>query len=239
MTSNNEGLNGVGNSGNDGGGNIASNDPLIAGVILSNEELIYNKLCELYPHELKPITELSRNTTGNRDFICSPILGLDFDHVLNVSDKYADPSNEKSPDSVFYYNSTLYFIEFKEGDCNKIDIRTKIHEAINTLYMFVLKYLPDISRQDFFDLNIFYGVFARDLKANLSNSAFRAALNNSSQKFNLRNIEGMIVKKTKYSTNPQYIVDFLSKVTNGQVSQIDVFEYLKQPNVYITFNAST
>lgn len=238
MTSNSEDLNNVSNSGNEGDGVAASNDSLIAEVVLSNEEAIYNKLCELYPQELKSITELSRNSTGNRDFICSPILGLDFDHVLNVSDKYADPSNEKSPDSVFYYDSTLYFIEFKEGDCNKIDIRTKIHEAVNTLYMFVLKYLPGISRQEFFDLNIFYGVFARDLKANLSNSAFRAALNNSSQKFSLRNIEGMIVKKTKYSTNPQYIVDFLSKVTNGQVNQIDVFEYLKQPNSYITFNVS-
>lgn len=238
MNSNNEGLNGIRNSGNEGEADVASNEPLIASVTLSNEEIIYNKLCELYPHELKPITELSRNTTGNRDFICSQIHGLDFDHVLNVSDRYADPLNEKSPDSVFYYDSTLYFIEFKEGDCNKIDIRTKIHEAINTLYMFVLKYLPNISRQAFFDLNIFYGVFARDLKADLSNSAFRAALNNSSQKFSLRNIEGMIVKKTKYSTNPQYIVDFLSKVTNGQVTQIAVFEYLKQPNVYVTFNAS-
>ncbi|MGO3413233.1 MAG: hypothetical protein ACTIMC_05800 [Kluyvera intermedia] len=238
MTSSIESSGVMGNSGGEiEGFASASNEPIVVAAVQSNEEIIYNKLCELYPGELKPITELSKNTTDNRDFICSPVAGLDFDHVLNVSDKYASPSNEKSPDSLFYYNSTLYFIEFKEGDCSKVDIRMKIHEAVNTLYMFMMKYLPNISRQEFFDLNIFYAVFARDVKATLQNSAFRAALNNSSQKFNLRNLEGMIIKRTRYSTSPQYMVDLFSKITLGQVGQIDVFEYLKQPN-YTTFNAS-
>ncbi len=196
----------------------------------SNEEVIYDKLCEIYPNEIKTLSELSKNTTGNRDFLISPVGCFNFDNVLNPSANYTVLHNEKSPDALFYHNSTLYFIEFKEGDCSKVDIRTKIHEGINTLYNFVQIYLPSLTRKDFFNLNINYAVFTRDLKATVHNSSFRAALINSSQKFNLRNLEGMIIKKTKYTTDPQYMLTLLNKVTSGRVVEIDVFEHLKQPN---------
>jgi hypothetical protein len=214
----------------DNSGSEASNDHTASLAAIPNEKIIYDKLCSVYPNEIKSITELSKNTTGQRDFLVSPVSGFDFDNVMNWSDKYPSVLNEKSPDALFYHNSTLYFIEFKEGDCNKIDVRTKIHEGINTLYNFVVKHLPQMTRKEFFNLNINYGVFARDIKATVQNSTIRATLANSSQKFNLRNLEGMIIKRTRYSTDPQYMVNFLNKITSGGVSEIEVFEYLQQPS---------
>jgi hypothetical protein len=205
--------------------------------MISNEEAIYNKLCSEYPNAIKSITDLSLNDTGNRNFLVSSVTGFDYDQVLNVSDCYKDPCNEKSPDALFFHDGKLYFIEFKEGGVDKQDIRCKIHEGVNTLYVFAKKHIPGMNRQTFVELNINYAVFMRDTKRTLSNSSFRAALDLTSNKFSLKNLEGFIVKKTRVAMEPQDFVDFFHRITSGAVKSIDVFEHLGQPKL-TTFNVT-
>lgn len=193
----------------------------------SNEQLIFEKLCSVYPGAMTELTGLSRNSSGGRDFIISDVKAFNYDLVLNCSVKYTCMNKEKSPDALFFHNSKLYFIEFKEGKSAKDDVRLKIHEGITTLYHFVNKHLPSITRQQFMDLDINYAVVCRGDKHKATLSAeMLSALEHSSKKYSLKNLEGLILKNTAVFDEPRQLLKFLNRVSYGAITKITVFEYL-------------
>ncbi|MCQ8229112.1 hypothetical protein [Pantoea trifolii] len=192
----------------------------------SNEAVLYNALCANFPSEVLPLTTISRNSTGTRDFIVSQELALNFDNIRNCSDAYSADvdGNEKSPDALFLHEDVLYFVEFKEGNprnVKKLEIRNKIHEGIITLYQFSKKH-TSIVRSDFFKLKIAYIVFRRP---RVGGNAFTNATDAASANYFIENIKGFIVRVTAVSDDPQYFVDFFHKVTSGRVTQIHVFDH--------------
>ncbi|EPR7725315.1 TPA: hypothetical protein RRF25_000195 [Klebsiella pneumoniae] len=191
---------------------------------LSNEAVLYNELCRVYSGEILPLTKISHNTAGARDFIVSPELALSFDEVKNCSSAYGFESNEKSPDALFLHEDVLYFVEFKEGNpkkIDKLDIRNKIHEGIITLYHFARKHTT-ISKNDFFKLKIAYIVFRRPYT---TGNSFANALQTASANYFIENIKGFLVGVTAISDDPQFFVDFFHRVTAGKITQINVFDH--------------
>ncbi|MEB5959223.1 hypothetical protein MXL39_03050 [Enterobacter sichuanensis] len=189
--------------------------------MISNPLKIYNKLCEIYPSALETVSNLSFNSDGNKNFIISDEIGFNFDKVYNLSACHPDGKKEKSPDCLFLVDDILYFVEFKEGKAKKDDIRMKIHEGITTLFCFVLKHLPDISREEFFKLDIRYTVIMRDFRAQ-GRDGFLQDLEAISNKFNIKNIEGFLVTKALVKDSPQRILEFLNKVSSGRIVQIQI-----------------
>ncbi|THG83482.1 hypothetical protein E5198_07215 [Pseudomonas sp. A-1] len=189
----------------------------------SNAQLIYDKLAAHFPHALKTITELSYNDGGKRNFIVSDEIGFDYDQVQNCSPCYEAHQKEKSPDALFCVGDKLYFIEFKDGKHDKNDIRLKIHEGVTTLYMFVREHLPVITRAEFVELDINYAVIARR-DARHRESSFQAALIDTSRKYNLKNIEGLLVKNTRFTSDPSLILNLLHKLTLTKLTSIQIFE---------------
>jgi len=187
----------------------------------SNAKKIYDKLCDIYPSALESITDLSFNTDGNKRFVISDELGFNFDKVSNLAPCHPQGKKEKSPDALFLANDILYFVEFKEGSAKKEDIRMKIHEGITTLFCFVLKHLPEISREDFLSLHIRYGVVMRGFRAT-GRQGLIDRLEATSNKFNLRNIEGFLVRKTSVRDEPARILELLHTVSAGRISSIDI-----------------
>jgi hypothetical protein len=188
---------------------------------MSLEQDIYDKLVVEYPTHIKTITDLSFNPTGAKNFIGSHVTGFDFDLVFNLSPGYKTYHNEKSPDALFCVKDKLYFVEFKEGLHKKIEIRSKIHEGIVTLFMFVQQFLPHISKADFCSLDINYAVVARETQ---SFSSVQLALKAASEKYQLKNMEGFIVRKTFYTVDSAKIAALLKGVTNGALSYIDYYD---------------
>ncbi|MCA3944530.1 hypothetical protein [Vibrio vulnificus] len=197
---------------------------------ISNEEKIYNELAREYSSEIKSITELSYNSDQNKQFIESQVTGLDFDNVKNCHPNC--PKLEKSPDALFYFNQTLYFIEFKEGKSEKSDIRLKIHEALVTLYNYIVDKKIEISRDQFFELNIRYAVVFRPKKTK-NRASFATTLDPLAKKYELQNLEGFLIKKTKVAHTPQGILDLLNKVTGGQVNNI-IYHNRNNNNIVVT-----
>lgn len=195
--------------------------------MISNEELIFNKLAELHPDAMVDLTTLSFNDAGDRQFIICESLGFNYDKVLNCSSVYSKQLKEKSPDALFFHDSKLYFIEFKEGRSHKDDVRLKIHEGVTTLFHFACKHIPSLTREDFVALNLNYAVICRGngTRAALSASMLNA-LENSSQKYSLKNLEGFIIKKTAVMEEPIQILKFLNKLSSGAITNITVFEHL-------------
>lgn len=191
----------------------------------SNAKLVYDKLLEVYPHGLSSITALSYNDDGKKNFILSDEVGFNYDLVYNCAPCYPTENKEKSPDALFFIDDKLYFVEFKDGSHDKSDIRLKIHEGVTTLYMFVLKYLPEITRADFVELDINYAVIVR---GNIRDhgSAFQSALFDASRKYNLKNLEGLLVKKTGFTSDPGVIVKLLNKLTDKKLKSIEICDYL-------------
>ncbi|WP_460645820.1 hypothetical protein [Leclercia adecarboxylata] len=195
--------------------------------MISNEEVVFNKLCEVYPGSLAEVTQLSYNDAGDRKFIICDSRGFNYDTVLNCSTVYKRELKEKSPDALFFYEGKLYFIEFKEGKSHKDDIRLKIHEGVTTLFHFVNKHLPTLTRQNFIELDLNYAVVCRAKGSrNVNSSAMLSALENSSQRYSLKNLEGFLIKKTAVMEEPQQILKFLNKISAGSVTTITVFEHL-------------
>ncbi|QHB26440.1 nucleotidyltransferase [Pseudomonas monteilii] len=188
---------------------------------MSLEKEIYDKLVSVYPSHVKAITDLSHNPTGAKNFIGSSETGFDFDLVFNLSPSYASFHNEKSPDALFCVNDKLCFVEFKEGGHKKIEIRSKIHEGVVTLFMFVQKHLPHISKADFCALDVHYAVVARETQ-NFSSVAL--AFQAASEKYQLKNMEGFLVRKTLYAFDRVKIAELLKGLTNGSLSYIDYYE---------------
>ncbi|WP_323667103.1 hypothetical protein [Pectobacterium punjabense] len=194
--------------------------------MISNESLIYNKLCELHPNGLGSITSLSRNTTGKRDFIISDAKAFNYDLVHNCSSAYVEEKKEKTPDALFLHDNSLYFIEFKEGNSDKHDIRLKIYEGLTSLFHLVSKNIPAIGRTNFMDLNINYAVICRHKGNNGNQNSFLNTLNDTSKRYSLKNIEGFLVKKTRVIEDGQLALELLHKISDGAIQNITIFEYL-------------
>lgn len=192
---------------------------------------IYDKLVSEYPHFVKTITDLSYNRAGGKNFIGSSVLGFDFDMVYNLSAGYSVAHNEKSPDALFYLNDKLWFVEFKEGGHKKIEIRSKIHEGVLTLFMFVQSHLPHITKSMFCNLDIRYAVITRETQ---KYSSFANALKAASEKYQLKNIEGFLVSKALYTVDPKMVAGLLSAVTAGAVSFIDYYDGTASPPTRIS-----
>lgn len=193
---------------------------------MSVAQEIFDKLLAEYPRFVKSITELSYNRTGNQNFIGSDVLGFDFDMVYNLSTSYQTTHNEKSPDALFCMNDRLWFIEFKEGGHKKIEIRSKIHEGILTLFMFVQHHLPHIQKDTFCNLDMRYAVISRETQ---KFSSFAQALKATSEKYQLKNIEGFLVSKSFYTVDPKKVADLLSAVTAGAVGFIEYYDGSANP----------
>lgn len=189
------------------------------------QEIFDKLLCE-YPSFEKSITELSYNRTGNQNFIGSDVCGFDFDMVHNLSPSYDTFHNERSPDALFCMSDKLWFVEFKEGGHKKIEVRSKIHEGILTLFMFVRHHLPHISKDIFCNLDIRYAVISRDTQ---KYSSFAQALKASSEKYQLKNIEGFLVSKVFYTVDPNKVADLLGAVTAGAVDFIEYYDGTTNP----------
>lgn len=189
----------------------------------SNAKKIYDKLCEIHPSALESVSMLSYNSDGKKKFIISDEIGFNFDKVYNFAACNPKGNKEKSPDSLFLIGDILYFVEFKEGSARKEDIRMKIHEGITTLYCFAMKFLPEITRDDFFKLDIRYAVIMRDFRAK-GRQGFLQDLEAISNKFNLRNLEGFLVKKALIKDSPQRILEFLNQVSSGRIVHIGINE---------------
>lgn len=190
----------------------------------SNAKAIYDKLLEMHPGSLKPITQLSFNDGGTKNFIVSEELGFDYDLVYNCAPCYTVEHKERSPDALFCVNDELYFVEFKDGGHEKADIRLKIHEGVTTLYMFVAKHLPHITKSEFVNLDINYAVIVRgDIRQH--GSSFQSALFDTSKKYNLKNIEGLLVKKTGFTSDPKVILKLLHKMTEKRLQSITIADY--------------
>lgn len=191
----------------------------------SKAQHIYNTLLKEHPEAVCTITKLSLNDSGDRNFVISDEVGFNYDCVTNCSASYSFRHKEKSPDALFCVDDKLYFVEFKEGKQDKGDIRMKIHEGITTLYMFVKQYAPEVSREDFFNLDINYAVIIRSDPRHI-NSPFKAILKSMSDKYSLKNIEGFIINQTRVTADPEQIVQFLHKVTERKLTCIEIFEHL-------------
>ncbi|EHU4850490.1 TPA: hypothetical protein NG669_002211 [Vibrio parahaemolyticus] len=190
--------------------------------MISNEEKIYQKLLEVYPTSMASITKLSYNDDGKANFIESDVEGFDFDTVVNCHPNCTN--KEKSPDSLFYVDSKLYFIEFKEGGSRKEDIRLKIHEAVSTLYSFCRVHLPQITRDEFFSLDIRYAAIFRP-KHDHPNPSFAMTLDMNSKKYHLKNLDGYIVKRTRVATHPSSILSVLKVATANAVTSISIHNH--------------
>lgn len=192
----------------------------------SHEQRVYTELCNTYPNDIESITSISRNISAGRNFIMSPHLALNYDKVMNCAPCYSFTSDEKSPDSIFLHDNTLYFVEFKDGQKpDKTDVRGKIHEGINTLFHFA-KTRISLKRKEFLSLNIRYVVFRRR-----NGNRFLDAIQTASYGFNLKNLEGLLIKKTAVSDDPQFVADFFHRITSGVVTQIDIFDHNGSGNI--------
>jgi hypothetical protein len=187
----------------------------------SNAKLIYDRLCAIYPAALESVSNLSFNTADVKRFIVSEEIGFNFDKVHNIASCHPEGKKEKSPDCLFLVGDILYFVEFKEGKAKKDDIRMKIHEGITTLFTFALKHLPELTRDEFFKLDIRYTVIMRDFRAK-GRDGFLQDLEAISNKFNLKNIEGFLVKKALVKDSPQRILEFLNAVSSGKITSIHI-----------------
>ncbi|CAM3962056.1 hypothetical protein [Vibrio neonatus] len=198
--------------------------------MISNEELIFNKLVETYPTSLKEITELSYNDSDGRSFIECEKLGFDFDTVNNINTIEGKQKKERSPDAVFFNKDTLYLVEFKEGTHKKEDIRLKVHEAGSTLFFFCQAYLPDLSRQEFFNLKIKFVLIHR-FNPNRG-TMFTAAMEQSRTLHNLKNLDGYIIQQNRVMSFPTTILSFLKRITNDDNLSISIHESDSSIKVY-------
>ena len=178
---------------------------------------IYDALVSEYPDSMKPIAALSRNEQGGKDFVISEVLAFNFDDILCFG--AASQAKEKSPDALFVCGDVLYLVEFKEGRCERSDIRQKIHEGILTLYHYA-RSRGLAKRSSFFDLKIKYAVIRRP--GENKGSRFLELLEESSDNFSLKNMRGWLLQDTAVRWKPDSILGLLHKISDGSVSSIDV-----------------
>lgn len=192
--------------------------------MISDAEKVYRALLAKYPEAMQEITLLSKDTSGNKDFVISLVKAFNFDLVSNCHHG-AKPEKEKSPDALFIHEGALNFVEFKSGkpdaDGMKNDIRLKIHEAILTLYKFAIQEAL-LDRQAFLSLPINYVVILRPKQSQQKVSSFADPLRRSFAQFNLKNMEGFLIGNAATFTRPQAIVECLWKLSHGEIKRIEI-----------------
>ncbi|WP_298626658.1 hypothetical protein [uncultured Zoogloea sp.] len=183
----------------------------------SKAEEIYGLLVMEFPEAMQSLSELSRNEQGRKDFIRSDVKAFNFDKLWNIGG--GKKCKEKSPDALFCHGETLYFIEFKEGGCDRADVRQKIHEGILSLFQYSVS-KGVANRDSFFGIKIKYAVVKRS--GAQGEVSFLQALERSQDVFSLKNIEGLLVKETAVRWVPDSIFKLLNKVSGGAIDRIDV-----------------
>ena len=185
----------------------------------SNAEALYTALLQGYPGGMRAISDLSKNTDGRpggKKFIECPHLAFNYDLVTNCATN--NGVKEKSPDALFLDADRLHFIEFKEGQVKRIELRQKIHEALVTLFQFAIKN-NILTRDEFLALDFRYTVVRRLQNAN----PMVNALDISIDSFGLKNLEGFLIKATDVQWAPHKILELLSNVTNKGIRTIDYY----------------
>lgn len=188
--------------------------------MISGAERIYKKLQEAYPNGMATISDLSRNTTDQKDFIVCNHRAFNFDLVNNIGLNGSKPRKEKTPDALFSKGQRLFFVEFKEGSCDKNEIRQKIYEGITALYHFSMQN-NIMNRGEFMEIEIGYVVINRYYPKGSPGSEILETLERSLDFFCLKNIEGFIVAKTDVKFTKKSIFEFLKLVTGGIVNEIE------------------
>lgn len=186
----------------------------------SKAKEIYDQLVSDYPHALQSISQLSKNTSAEREFVLSSHLAFNFDLINNICSTLPN-HKEKSPDALFFHDDALYFVEFKEGAVKKDDIRLKIHEAIVSLFHYSLEG-ELATREEFVKLDVRYAIVMRNSNRGNPEKSFLDTLEATATHFNLQNLEGLLIKKTKVAFQPKSILDLLNKITDGAVLSINV-----------------
>ena len=185
----------------------------------SNAEVLYKALLQRYPDGMRAISDLSKNTDGRpggKKFIECPHLAFNYDLVTNCATN--NGVKEKSPDALFLDADRLHFIEFKEGQVKRIELRQKIHEALVTLFQFAIKN-NILTRDELLALDFRYTVVRRLQNAN----PMVNALDISIDSFGLKNLEGFLIKATDVQWAPHKILELLSNVTNKGIRTIDYY----------------
>ncbi|MGZ0025182.1 hypothetical protein [Stenotrophomonas sp. S4] len=184
---------------------------------MNSASIIYEALVNEFPGALQSLTDVSRNTSDARDFVKSPVAVFNFDNIKNV--KTTSSGTEQSPDALFCLENTLYFVEFKEGACNKADVRQKIHEGVLTVYQYAMS-RELISRDDFFSMSIKYALIKR-MREGKGGNSFLATLEMSVDHYSLKNMEGFVVSDTAVRYIPQSIFTLLHRISGGSIAAID------------------
>lgn len=183
----------------------------------SKAKEIYDLLVTDFPEAMQSLSQLSRNEQGGKDFIRCDVKVFNFDMLWNIGG--ANKCKEKSPDALFFHDETLYFVEFKEGGCDRGDVRQKIHEGVISLFQYSVS-KGVATRESFFGVNIKYAVVKRG--ATHGDASFLLTLERSQDVFGLKNIEGLLVKETAVRWVPDSIFKLLNKISGGAIGRIDV-----------------
>lgn len=183
---------------------------------MSKSREIYDALEKEFPQAIQEITQLSKNDQGGKNFIISSENAFNYDKLWNPAGN--KPNKEKSPDALFLYKEIFYFIEFKEGESKRDDVRQKIYEGINSLYQYASK-KGIVTKEEFFQIEFRYALIRR-FHADRENS-FLIELEKSQDIFSLKNLEGYFVSKTAVRWVPESIFDLLHKISNGSIKFID------------------
>lgn len=192
---------------------------------ISNEQKLYDSFVAHYPDAMQSITQLSKNTDANKNFVICDYQGFNFDVVNNVHSE--QDKKEKSPDGLFYCDGYLYLVEFKESTFKKLDVRAKAHEAMLTLYQFNLRFGPKLSREAFFALNVKFALVAR-FQTRGNQPTFANTLEQTYNNSHLGNMQGFLYQDTRVLCDPELIYKLFSKLSGGQVSTLTVHDHFGQ-----------
>lgn len=184
----------------------------------SNEKIIYESLIQTYSDFVQSMTVLSYSDAHDASVVSLEYKGLKFDSIHNCHSLCENL--EKAPDGLFLSGDQLYFVEFKYGETKKVDIRSKIHEALVTLYHYVMKSISGFTREDFFSLNIKYAVIEKTIEN--CRPTFAKPLQGISKKYHLKNMEGFIIKETYVLYEKNIIEKFLIHLTGCTQAELIV-----------------
>ncbi|QLI81541.1 hypothetical protein HZU75_08370 [Chitinibacter fontanus] len=186
---------------------------------------IYQELLSVYPDAMQSISTISKNTSDDREFILSDEIAFNFDIITNQAPAHPN-CKEKTPDALFCKDDILYFVEFKEAKADKHDIRLKIHEAVIALYHFASN-RGIIDKENFIKLKIRYAIIMRSpITKGTPHPSILNTLELTSTHFNLKNMEGFLIEKTKVAFVGASILDLLSNISSGTIKSIQ----LKSPD---------
>lgn len=187
----------------------------------SDADLIIKSLEKQYSQHMATITDISRDTSRNREFIEMDFNSLHFDKIPYLLEVDKEVLATFSVDTLFFDSAKniLYLVEFKSAwPKDKIgqELRMKCYESIGKL----LKYWTLILQKDrskFFDITIRYCVITRTrARQDPRDKSFVDALEVSSNFFKLKCLDGTFLDKTRIIVDDERIFQFLTRVTGVQ-----------------------